>query len=383
MSSGFASATDIANRGLQNIGAERVTTLTDGTKNAEAMKFVFHKLRTYEMRRNLWRFSIRRCILRAFDMNTMSYTPPVYASGTTYSQGEIVSYTDSVFSISSWYLSNIAANVGNTPTNFGQPWTNYFGPKYAALYDSTQGYRSGELVYEQASAGVLKAYLSVMSSDLDNPSTTTPDDWDATITYRVGAIVTGSDSNKYISNIAENLNFDPTTDAVAWTATALSGSYQWLPLAGTLAAAAILYPLDSGPLEQQSTLNAYPLPYGYLRDATQDPKAGAISLWGVPTNRMMDDWLIENDFILTQETEAIAFRFAADITDVSRMDAMFCEGLACRMAATVCEELTQSVTKIGTNMKEYTTFMGEARTVNAIELGLEEPPLDDYISTRM
>lgn len=379
--SGFTGAVDIANSALQKLGQERILAFTDPTKAAEETAFCYNKLRMAEMQRNVWRWAIRRAVLRAIDSNTMLYTPPVYSSTTTYNQGEIVTFTDSL-SITLWYFSRMAANTGNQPDSFGQPWQNYFGSMYASLYDSTQSYFPGEIVYEQPTPGTLNAYLSLMENQTDDPGLTTPDAWDSTITYRVGAIVSENGSN-YISLINENLNFDPATEPTAWQTTALATSYQWVPLTGTLSPIALLFPLDSGPVEQTFTRNAYPLPYGFLRTAPQDPKAGAVSILGAPTNDMVRDWMIESDFIVTMESEAIVFRFAANISDVARMHPMFCEGLACRIALNCCETLTQSTQKLATNMKLYAGFMGEARALNAVEVGYDEPPLDDYIATRM
>ena len=79
----------------------------------------------------------------------------------------------------------------------------------------------------------------------------------------------------------------------------------------------------------------------------------------------------------------IIHRFVADVHDVRRMDAMFCEGLACRIAMGVCETLTQSVSKLGAISTLYKQFMTEARIVNGIETGSEEPPEDDYIACRV
>jgi hypothetical protein len=49
----------------------------------------------------------------------------------------------------------------------------------------------------------------------------------------------------------------------------------------------------------------------------------------------------------------------------------------------VCEPLTQSSAKLGTIAKMYDTFMTEARIVNGIETGAEEPPEDDYVTCRL
>jgi hypothetical protein len=61
---------------------------------------------------------------------------------------------------------------------------------------------------------------------------------------------------------------------------------------------------------------------------------------------------------------------------------MFKEGLAARIAVAICEPLTQSTAKIQSIRTSYKEYMGEARLRNAIEVGAEEPPMDDYLSTR-
>jgi len=124
------------------------------------------------------------------------------------------------------------------------------------------------------------------------------------------------------------------------------------------------------------------LPSGFLRRAPQDPRAGAVSYLGAPSGLPYDDWELENDLIKTAESGPIMLRFVTDMVDVTRMHAMFCEGLAARLALEVCEALTQSATKLGVIAKQYSTFMSEARLVNAIEIGADEPPEDDWVTCR-
>ena len=50
---------------------------------------------------------------------------------------------------------------------------------------------------------------------------------------------------------------------------------------------------------------------------------------------------------------------------------MFCEGLAARIALEVCEPLTQSTAKLGAIAKVYQEWIDQARTVNAIEQGVD------------
>ena len=143
------------------------------------------------------------------------------------------------------------------------------------------------------------------------------------------------------------------------------------------------YPIGSGPQSQTETLNVYMLPNGFLREAPQDPKAGLYSFLGAPAYNTQNDWLLEGDFLLSQCATPIIFRFIADVVNVREMDDLFCEGFACRIAVETCETITNSNAKQQTCNNSYKLFMGEARTVNAIETGPVEPPEDDYITCRL
>ena len=103
----------------------------------------------------------------------------------------------------------------------------------------------------------------------------------------------------------------------------------------------------------------------------------------MPSGLPQDDWEFEGDFIVTRDVVVIVLRFVADIQDVTRMDPMFCEGLAARMGLELCEPLTQSSEKLQAIGSIYKLTMGEARAVNGIETGPTEAPLDDYIATRI
>ena len=62
---------------------------------------------------------------------------------------------------------------------------------------------------------------------------------------------------------------------------------------------------------------------------------------------------------------------------------MFCEGLAARMAQEMCEALTQAQDKLATAKAAYEIAMGEARTVNGIEVGTVDPVEDEYVMARL
>jgi hypothetical protein len=86
--------------------------------------------------------------------------------------------------------------------------------------------------------------------------------------------------------------------------------------------------------------------------------------------------------LISSDTGPITLRFVADITDVTEMHTLFCEGLAARIGLEVCETLTQSATKLGAIAKLYDRWMGEAGIIDAIEDGFDEPPEDDLIIVR-
>src|ERR1700693_3649881 len=121
------SETVIANRALQMLGANRIAAgamRTEQTKNAAAIRACYDTLRRAEMRRNVWRFSIRVVVLRALGLTSMALVWPTWASGTTYALNDIVTGSDGQV-----YISNQASNTGNDPTagiGLG-PWDLYVG----------------------------------------------------------------------------------------------------------------------------------------------------------------------------------------------------------------------------------------------------------------
>lgn len=324
----YNSAVDICNRALQHCGvppSNRIAALTDNTKNAKECALVYDKVRESELREKVWRFSIRHTFLRAIDTDTKIYLPPTYAAATTYAVGDIVAYTDPVDDSPRYWISDQASNTGNTPTD-GEPWENYFGPVTVSSYDSTIGYDTGELVYDDS-------------------------------------------NNVWFSLVSGN-------------SAALSEGTSWHELTGTLQAFHPIYPLGSGPYSDSTSRNVYRLPYGFLRAAPQDPKAGSTSYLGAPSGLAYNDWLFEGDYLVSTQSDPVVLRFAADWTDVTTMDALFCEGLAARVAQEICESVTQGPSKLAAVTAAYNRIMSKARVIDAIEVGSEELPIDDWIACR-
>jgi hypothetical protein len=427
----FLDSLDIARRSCQHLGIARIETIDEDSKANQELANAYDKLREAELRRNLWQFSIKLACLRPMTRTTLLLQPPLWDSGITYLPGAVVRDVNNDF-----WSSSMVENRDNEP---GQSlaWDQYFGPITADAYDSSQTYMAGELVYIINGQNDYSVYLSLENGNADSPQTA--DFWDATTvygggqvvsfsvppatpimyrslielnqniqptdapqlwelggTYIVGTVVTGSDFSQYTATSNDAGDFDPVGDdgdhwlplglVSAWSASpsisTVATSWLQIPTA-KLVNMRFTYPIGTGPMEQSVSRNVYRLPANYMRTAPQDPTAGANPALGAPSGLQSTDWEYQDGYIVTRMTSPIILRFGADVTMVPKFDAMFCEGLAARMAFETCEALTQSTGKKQQCMVDYNKSMSEARIVNAIEEGPVEPPLDDWITCRI
>lgn len=74
----MASEVGIANRALQRLGANRITSLTESSRNARSVNAAYTELRDAELRRHTWHFSIKRAQLAA------SSTDPAFGPAKAY-----------------------------------------------------------------------------------------------------------------------------------------------------------------------------------------------------------------------------------------------------------------------------------------------------------
>lgn len=316
---------------------------------------------------------------------------PAYNAGTTYSKGQSVLYTDG-----NVYSSLVDSNTGHTPPSSGSFWalmpmltltsqlmpTSSF-PAPVNLpttpideWNITQTYSIGGFVLYNATV-----YLSLTNSNSGNNPATSSSNW-----------VACTGGTTYMSMVDLNQGNAPATSPTQWTTTFTlgGGNSLWLQIGGSafpngvgLSALVVNYPVGSGPFSQTWSRNLYRLPSGYLRRVPQFPSAGRSSWLGFPGNMQDTDWEFSGSYLVTKDSNPIVLRFGADVQDVTTFDDLFCEGLACRIALEVAEPLTQSTSKLGVIAKMYEKFMTEARTVGGIETRADEPPLDDFIATRV
>lgn len=377
---GFTKPEDIINRALQRIGAKRIVLLTEGSRNANEAAVCYDKLRRAEYGMNNWRFAIAECALRAIDGFNQSkfVTFAAWAVGTTYAVNDVVTGSDG-----QTYFSLKPTNLANDPTQTSGFWALYFGPLTAQEYVTAWGSGFTYAIGDHAVGSDNNVYVSLIANNINNiPTSTVGTDWQIATTQNAAdttqatgtSFYTGElvfiGATVYLSLQSANTDVPPTS--------------KWLTLTGvpSLTVPQFAYPLGSGPLSQSNSRNVYRLPANYLRLCPRDPKAGMYSIMGAPSNMAATDWRFEGDYIVSQDAGPIILRFIHDMSDVTHMHPLFCEGLGARVAMELCEILTQSATKLQAIEGEYKTFMQNARIQDGIEQGPVEYELDDFLLVR-
>jgi hypothetical protein len=117
---------------------------------------------------------------------------------------------------------------------------------------------------------------------------------------------------------------------------------------------------------------SYPLPSDFIRILSPDPEVNYADL----------DWIIEGRSVITNDTAPLNVRYIYDVTDPNVFDTLFREALAAKLAEQLCEEITQSNTKVATAQAFYKDVVAEAKRTNAIEKVSEMPPEDPWVSVR-
>lgn len=355
--------TDVANLALQQCGAGKIVDgalWTEDTKNASEIRLCYDVTRRFELRRNVWRYSIRTEVLRKRTSTTKVIMFSEWDARVDYEINDRVRRDSK-----SWIC--VGEGVNNDPSlRTYDFWTTYIGSDTADVYDAAVSYRTGEQVY----VGDL-GYISLTDDNVGNLVTDitywypfSVAAWVQFKIYDLGDRVTFGGVT-YVSLLAANQNKSPDTNPTWWVSTASQ----------KMAVSAFQVPTASG-------LNIFRLPTGFMREAPQVPKQGSYTPLGAPAAPAYTDIEYEGKYFKTSMAGPINFRFAADIENPNEMDPMFISGFSNRLAFTVCEVLTQSNTKLAAIGGSYNKFMSEARTVNGIETGPIEAPEDSYISLR-
>lgn len=314
----YTTPLDVANRALQIIGVPRITALTASVKAALELTFNIDKVRQDLLRHSVWTFATRRAVLRPIISTTVTISFSVYSAVTTYAAGDVVVDTSGFY-----WISLKASNLANTPGagGFYPAWGAYFGPSVAQAWVTAIQYFPGDMVVNSS-----VIYICVLAHTSQTPP-------NATYWHVVASA---------------------TTIAIVQTS-----------------------PLGVNPPTGATTRNLYRLPAGYVRLAPQDPKAAANARQGTLAGMMYNDWEVENGYLFTADTSPIIFRFVADQTDVTLMDALFIEAWAAALAVASCYTLTQSTEKLTKAEQHYAAALSMAKAMNAIEGGSTDPEVPE------
>lgn len=94
------------------------------------------------------------------------------------------------------------------------------------------------------------------------------------------------------------------------------------------------------------------------------------------------DWQIENGQIITNEAGPLRVIYVRRVTDPNDMNPLFREVVACRVAAQICEQITQSNAKLVAVAEQHRMALKEARRTNAFQSISVEQDQDSWINAR-
>lgn len=221
---------DIGNRALQRVGSELMDAslgFSEISKRAQQVSACYGKLRRAELQGNVWVFATRKAAIRPLDRNTLLLAPTLWSSAVTYFFGSIVSDA-----LGTLWVSRIRSNTNNQPGQVFTAWEPYFGPMAVALYDGTQSYFSGEVVYTAAGNGTSNIFQSQVNGNAVHPAL--PNQWSTQTsylknnvvqrfpawaigtTYAAGQGALYTDGNVYVSLTNGNVGNIPPAVAASW-----------------------------------------------------------------------------------------------------------------------------------------------------------------------
>lgn len=390
---------DIANRCLTHLGHPHMASFADQSREANELARVYDSLRLAEISDNLWRFCTRRATLRPVGVDSLLWTPPTWASGSSYTAGAIVAHTpqgQGIYEgVLTYWQTDTAVVAGTTQPQNGSNWHRWFGSAIVDLYNGDTTYNAGELVIVPAAWAIGTTYaknavvrsgttwyVSLQASNVGNAvtvaaywlaweSTGRGTSWGET-TNGTAVPLTYPGCGFYMS--LQSGNDDNPLDTGA----------RWLAQLGTGADAGFFYPIATAPTMMATVFNnVYRLPYGYKRMAPSDPKADRrVPTLGYPNGELPTDWLTEDKHLITSMSGPLVIRFVADVIDVTDMDEAFCELLAARMALATFASLSTDKASATRVERDYKRLLQTAKRQNAIEVGYKSPEVDMLILCR-
>lgn len=128
--------------------------------------------------------------------------------------------------------------------------------------------------------------------------------------------------------------------------------------------------------------NQYQVPADFLKIDMVDDRFPSPVMDNYIDSEVLD-WVLEGEKILTDLSAPLKLRYVAQITDTGMFDPNFREALACRIAAEIAEDLTQSLPKRQQAWAEYDRAIFRAKRSNAIERLPIAMPDDSWVISRI
>jgi len=97
---------------------------------------------------------------------------------------------------------------------------------------------------------------------------------------------------------------------------------------------------------------------------------------------LRNDWQIEGGKILSNDSAPLDIRYVSNSVNESQFPSLFSEGFAAQLAVAVCEELTQSNTKLENAVAIYDSVINKAKKRNFIISPKSRAPVSPWISKR-
>jgi len=271
-------------------------------------------------------------------------TVSVYASGTTYAVGALVTYLASDGN-NYTYISVASANTGNEPDTSPTKWS-----VWGNATNQNQNSPYGPFVWTAFNGGVT-IWMSLANNN-------------------------GSGSATVPATIPDSLNPN------------------WTSVGGSITNLTVLWPLGTGPYQPYITppsRNLYPLPFGWLRPAIHFAKDSAHPWLGAMYGPIEgpDDYTYygshyfsDEGVLWSQQNPFIDLTFVADIADVTIMPPQFCESLAIRIADDLDIPLTGGVNAQKLE-RAYKRITGEAMRIDSVVQGSPTQPIEEFIRVRI
>lgn len=121
---------------------------------------------------------------------------------------------------------------------------------------------------------------------------------------------------------------------------------------------------------------SFPLPSTFLRILPPYPEE----------NLNDRDWQIEDSgevlAVYTNDSAPLNVRYVQQVADANKMDPLFREALATKLALELCEAITQSNSKKDLLFRDYDTIIKTAKHTNAIENVPQQAADDTWITAR-